>query len=199
MSEPILPPMGSVDPLLYLYSSDLEGQADTIRVNDEGSRPQYVNVEIQGVSTSGIIDTGADITIMGGELFKKVACTAKLRKKNFHKPDRTPHTYDRKPFQLHGKIELEIAFAGKALLTSVYVKMDAHDQLLLSEGVCSQLGILEYHKNVWPGCDLQSTVTSQTADIDQTNQETNAVQCSQGTDTDRTGAPTTRTYQVRLQ
>ena len=60
MSEPILPPMGSVDPLLYLYSSDLEGQADTIRVNDEGSRPQYVNVEIQGVSTSGIIDTGAD-------------------------------------------------------------------------------------------------------------------------------------------
>ena len=87
------------------------------------------------MSTSGIIDTGADITIMANELFKKVACTAKLRKKKFHKPDCTPHTYDRKPFQLHGKIELEIAFAGKALLTSVYVKMDAHDQLLLSEGV----------------------------------------------------------------
>ena len=197
-SEPIRPPMGSVDPLLYLYSSDSEGQVDTIRVNDEGSRPQYVNVEIQGVPTSGIIDTGADITIMGGELFKKVAFTAKLRKKNFHKPDRTPHTYDRKPFQLHGKIELEIAFAGKTLLTSVYVKMDAHDQLLLSEGVCSQLGILEYHKDVWPGRDLHSTVTSQTADIDQTNQETNAVQCSQGT-ADRTGVPPTRTYQVRLQ
>ena len=108
--------------------------------------------------TSGIIDTGADITIMGGELFKKVATTARLRKKNFHKPDHTPHTYDCKPFQLHGKMELQVAFAGKVLLTSVYIKIDAHDQLLLSEEVCSQLGILEYHKNVWPGRDLHSTV-----------------------------------------
>ena len=158
MSHSNLPPMGSADPLSYLYSSDSEGQVDTIQVSDEGSRPQYVNVKIQGMPTSGIIDTGADITIMGGELFKKVATTARLRKKNFRKPDRTPHTYDCKPFQLHGKMELEVAFAGKVLLTSVYIKMDAHDQLLLSEEVCSQLGILEYHKNVWPGRDLHSTV-----------------------------------------
>ena len=105
-------------------------------------------MEIQGVSTSGIIDIRADITIIGDELFKMVATTARLRKKNFHKPDRTPHTYNCKPFQLHGKMELEVAFAGKVLLTSVYIKMDAHDQPLLSEGVCSQLGILEYHKNI---------------------------------------------------
>lgn len=103
MSHSNLPPMGSGNPLLYLYTSDSEGQVDTIRVNDEGSGPQYVNVEIQGVRTSGIIDTGADITIMGGELFKKVATAARLRKKNFYKPDRSPHTYDRKPFHLHGK------------------------------------------------------------------------------------------------
>ena len=35
--------------------------------------------------------------------------------------------------------------------TPIYIKMDAHDQLLLAEGVCSQLGIVEYHKDVWPG------------------------------------------------
>ena len=45
---------------------------------------------------------------------------------------------------------------GKMLVTSIYIKMDAHDQLLLSEGVCSQLGILEYHENVWPGRELLS-------------------------------------------
>ena len=33
--------------------------------------------------------------------------------------------------------------------------MDACDQLLLAEGVCSQLGIVEYHQNVWPGKKLQ--------------------------------------------
>ena len=35
--------------------------------------------------------------------------------------------------------------------TAVYVKMDAPEQLLLSEGVCRQLGILTYHPDVQPG------------------------------------------------
>ena len=39
------------------------------------------------------------------------------------------------------------------MTTTVYVKMDARDQLLLSEGVCSQLGILHYHPSVRPWCD----------------------------------------------
>jgi len=51
-------------------------------------------------------------------------------------------------------------FDGKMLVTPIYIKMDAHDQLLLSEGVCSQLGILEYHKNVWQGCELVSDVVN---------------------------------------
>ena len=54
-----------------------------VRVNDQGSRRQYVNIEVQCVPTSGVVDTGADITIMGGELFKKIAKAAKLKKRNF--------------------------------------------------------------------------------------------------------------------
>ena len=38
-----------------------------------------------------------------------------------------------------GCMEMEITFEGKTLTTMVYVKMDAVDQLLLSEGVCRQL------------------------------------------------------------
>ena len=53
---------------------------DTVRVSDKGNRPQYVNIQVQGVPTSGVIDTGADITIIGGDLFKKVATAARLRK-----------------------------------------------------------------------------------------------------------------------
>ena len=34
------------------------------------------------------------------------------------------------------------------MCTPVYVKMDAKDQLLLSEGVCSQLHIITYHPAV---------------------------------------------------
>ena len=51
-------------------------------------------------------------------------------------------------------MDLEISFDGKVLRTPVYIKMDAHDQLLLTEGVCSQLGIVEYHKDVWPGTKI---------------------------------------------
>ena len=64
-----------------LYSSDSDGSVSAVRVNDRGSKPQYVNVTIQGVPTSGIIDTGADITIMGGELFKKISDAVRLKKK----------------------------------------------------------------------------------------------------------------------
>ena len=52
-------------------------------------------------------------------------------------------------------MDLEITFDQKVLRTPVYIKMDARDQLLLAEGVCSQLGIVEYHQNVWPGKKLQ--------------------------------------------
>jgi len=58
--------------LVVLFSSDSNGLIGAVRVNDQGSLPQYVNVTIQGVFTSGIIDTGADITIMD-ELLKKIS------------------------------------------------------------------------------------------------------------------------------
>ena len=150
----------SVDPVSLLYSSDSDSSVDMVRMDDQGSRPQYVDMQIQGAPTLGVIDTGADITIMGGELFKKIVKAARLKKKDFKQPDCTLCAYDRKKFKLHGRMDLEVTFDGKMLVTPIYIKMDAHDQLLLSEGVCSQLGILEYHKNVWPGCKLVSDVVN---------------------------------------
>ena len=43
--------------------------------------------------------------------------------------------------------------------------MDAHDQLLLSEGVCSQLGIVEYHDNVWPGRKPETALETSSANV----------------------------------
>ena len=67
--------------LLYSDSEDSGESVNTIRVSDKGSLPQCVRVLIQGVSVYGIIDTAADITIMGGQLFRKVASVAHLKKK----------------------------------------------------------------------------------------------------------------------
>ena len=67
--------LNDLDPLALLYSSDSDGSVSAVRVNDQGRKPPYVNVTIQGVAMSGITDTGADITIMGGKLFKKISDT----------------------------------------------------------------------------------------------------------------------------
>ena len=83
-----------------------------------------------------------------------MAAAARLKKRDFKKSDRVPRTYDRKEFLLHGRMDLEIIFDGKVLCSPIYIKMDAHEQLILSEGVYSQLGIVEYHQNVWPGRKL---------------------------------------------
>ena len=140
---------------LLLSSSEDEQptQVNTVRIMDQGSVPQCVKVQIQGVPAYGLIDSGADITIIGGSLFKKVAAVARLRKRDFMKADRVPRTYDQQPFRLDGRMDLDVEFGNRRMTTPVYIKMDAHDQLLLSEGVCRQLGIIQYHPDVetWRG------------------------------------------------
>ena len=92
--------------------------------------------------------TQADITIMGGDLFKKVASVARLHKRDFKRPDKVPVTYNNQQFQLDAQMDLDIAFGETTIRTPVYLKMDTQEQLLLSEGVCSQLGLVTYHPGV---------------------------------------------------
>ena len=144
------------NPEELLYSSSNEeppARVHAVRITDHGSITQCVKVAVQGVSAYGLIDSGADISIMGGTLFKKISTVARLRRRDFIKPGKTPRTYDRQPFRLNGWMNLEIDFEGQTITTPVYIKMDAHDQLLLSEGVCRQLGIIQFHPHVesWRG------------------------------------------------
>ena len=121
-----------------------------IHVSNTDSLPQTVVREIQGVPARGIVDTGSDITIVCGVLFKYVATVARLRKKNFKPPDKSPHSYNKQPFNLDGRMDLKISFGEKDMITPIYVKMAAADQLLFSEGVCRQLGSVYYHEDVCP-------------------------------------------------
>ena len=136
------------NPLNLLLSDPEDDAVCQIRITDQGSGTRSAKVEIQGVPARGIIDTAADITIMGGQLFKEVASVARLRKKDFKPADKTPRTYSRQPFSLDGQMDLDITFGDKTMQTPVYIKMDAPDQLLLLEGVCRQLGIVTYHQDM---------------------------------------------------
>ena len=137
------------DPLQYLLSdSDDASDVRQVQIQDQGSRPQKVKVVVGGVPMLGVIDTAADITITGGGMFEKVAVVAKLHKKDFKPADKTPYNYDKKPVRLDGKLELDVSFQDHTMTTDIYVKMDVSKPLLLSEGVCRQLGIVSYHPKV---------------------------------------------------
>ena len=131
-----------------LSDSEEDDAVRQVQISDKGSESQCVRVLIQGVPSVGLVDTAADITIIGGDLFKKVASVARLKKRDFKPADKTPCTYDQRPFKVDGKMDLDISFGDVTMQTPVYIKMDAADQLLLSEGVCRQLGIVTYHDEV---------------------------------------------------
>ena len=68
---------GDLQEQLDSSSEDSEGEeVRVVRLTDQGSKPQCVKLQVQRVPAYGIIDSGADITIMGGILFKKVAAVA---------------------------------------------------------------------------------------------------------------------------
>ena len=62
------------NPLNSLHPDSGDSQSDIKAV--KASKLREVLVDVQGVPPAGIIDSGADITIMGAELFKKVASVA---------------------------------------------------------------------------------------------------------------------------
>ena len=85
------------DPQQLLFSSSSDSDDNhcrLVRIPDEGSRNMCVKLQVEGVPVFGLIDTGADITIIGGTLFKQVASAARLKKKNFKPADKTPRSYD---------------------------------------------------------------------------------------------------------
>ena len=149
LQQPLLSP--ALTSYLLSSSSDEEDGVCQIRISDSGSCQQHVHVLLGGVPACGVIDSGADITIIGSELFRKVAAATRMKKKQLQTPDRIPYAYDRRPFSLDGKVKLDITFDGKTISTPVYIKLDAPEQLLLAEGVCRQLNIITYHPLVSGG------------------------------------------------
>ncbi len=98
------PETGNDDPMTYLESSDSDegSKVAVVRVPFQGSHPRQALVNVHGVPARGIIDTGADITILCPELFKTIAAAAHLKKKALKPVDKEAFTYDNRPILLNG-------------------------------------------------------------------------------------------------
>ena len=107
-----------------------------------------VEVLIEGIPVTGLIDTGSDITIIRGDLFYQIVAEAHLKIQSLKTAEQKACTYDQKPITLDGQMDMKIGFGKKTIVTTVYVKLVAPDPLLLSENVCRLLGIVSYHPSV---------------------------------------------------
>ena len=93
---------GQLNPLKYLLSDsdDEKPHVGVIRIPDGGSKCQYAKVVVGGVPLYGIVDSGADITIMGSNAFKQVATVVEPQKQDFKPPDKAPKNYNLKPLHV---------------------------------------------------------------------------------------------------
>ena len=87
-------PPGS-DMLSSLVSSSSDEEEEgvlQVRIPDGGSCQQHVDLLLAGVPVRGVVDIGSDITIVVGDMFRRVAAAARLKKKQLLKPDKVPRT-----------------------------------------------------------------------------------------------------------
>ena len=83
----------------------------------------------------GLIDAGSDINIIQGNLFYHITQKAGKEPSLLKTPEHKAFTYDQKPITLDGQMDTMFSFGEKVLHATVYVKLVAPDQLLLSETV----------------------------------------------------------------
>ena len=73
---------------------------------NDGS-PHSATVKIEGVPIMGIIDTGSDITIISGNMFKIVIVKAGLKKEESNKQ---AFTYNKRWITLDGQMDVNTSF-----------------------------------------------------------------------------------------
>ena len=69
---------------------------------------------VQEVPADGVVDTWAAITIMGSDIFRKVASVNKVKTRELIPRD---WTYNQKVFSLDRCINLDLSFGGKMIKT----------------------------------------------------------------------------------
>ena len=94
-----------------------------------------MEVELKGVPVILLINMGSDINIIWGDWFNHITERTGLEFIYLKASEHKVITYDQKPITLDGQMDTMFSFGEKVLHATVYVKLVAPDQLLLSETV----------------------------------------------------------------
>jgi len=91
-----------------------------------------VEVNVEGIPITGVIDTGSDITILRGDIFYQIVSDSDLDVLVLKPAEQVKAcTYDQKPIHLDDRIDMKVNFDEKVITTTVYIKLAAPDQFLL--------------------------------------------------------------------
>ena len=69
-----------------------------------------VEVMIEGVPVTGLIDTGSDITIIRGNLFYQIISESGVKIESLKPAEQKACTYDQKPITLDGQMDMKVTF-----------------------------------------------------------------------------------------
>ena len=98
------------------------------------------------------------VLIMTGDQFYDMVKEAHLNIHHLKPTEQRACAYDQKPITLDGQIDTKIAFGGKTIVSTVFVKLIAPDKLLPSENVCRMLDVVSYHPDVQPVDEPRSAI-----------------------------------------
>ena len=78
---------------LARISAEYEACAEVDRVVGSVGPLYYACVEVEGISTEGLVDSGSSATILSFQLFKQIGRQAKIPSSALQKPDHPPRDY----------------------------------------------------------------------------------------------------------
>ena len=102
-------------------------------------------------------------------MFYYIVEKANLKIEDLKAPQQKACIFDQKPIILDGQMSMKVSLGDRTVTTTVFVKLMAPHQLLLSESVCRQLEIVSY-RCVHPSVQTVETEKRSTAEFPTTEE-----------------------------
>ena len=113
----------------------------------------YARVQIAGVPTDGLVDTGSSVTILSFNQFKEIGKLARIPSSELKPAVGVFRDYSRRLIPITAKVDLEFQWKGKSVTTPAYLRADdgnGVEPCLLGTNVTTPLGLMTPAPGVEP-------------------------------------------------
>ena len=113
----------------------------------------YARVQIAGVPTDGLVDTGSSVTILSFSQFKEIGKQARIPSSELKPAVGVFRDYSRRLIPITARVDLEFQWKGKSVITPAYLRADDENGVepcLPGTNVTTPLGLMTPASGVEP-------------------------------------------------